>query len=1125
MNMLVPVGRQQPALTDDDIIRAAGRAAFHNGCHYAATGRVRQLTISEDGSVIEAETQGSTRRPYRQHVVLRGPTGSPLEIRGTCTCPVGFNCKHIAAVLVAARRKAQAGGTALVAASTAAPPARAVSAEPPMPLELGRWLNELNRLTPDATPQPAAQRQQVVYVLSANSAARGIDLLDIQPFSANLLKTGETGSTRPLTVDRWSVLNMPACADAADRIILNRLHNRRANTPSPEDDPPDTLRRILETGRARWMDRKDTVLSEGPARAGRLNWRIHDDDGSQGLTIELDGPARPIRIPAPWYIEPDSAQIGPITLDIPQPVIGPLLAAPPIPILQANQVREELLRRFGDAAIPMPAEMPPPELIEAAPVPCLRLMAGTGQGAAAAIGQSAMVRVTPPALARLSFRYGPVSVGFRQTVEVIGAGGRFYRVARAGQAESEATGTLGESGFRRLGDLFPYVLRLPNADDFVLADNDGSAWLRIMIDDIPRLRRDGWEIAIDPDFPLRVLEATGDVTAELEESSGIDWLELHLGVVVDGERLDLVPGLVRMIAATRGTDLVSALADAPDNAPFVLPLPDGRLLSIPLGRIRTMLFALSDLFGSGGIDAQNDRIGFTRLDAADLAALESAVPEVVWQGGEILRTLGRQLREAGGSIPSVSLPAGFLGTLRSYQAQGMNWLQFLAGAGMGGVLADDMGLGKTVQTLAHLSVEKAEGRLDRPSLIVCPTSLVANWALEAERFAPALRVLVLHGPERKQHFAAIGEHDMVITSYKLISRDETVLTAQEWHVVVLDEAQTIKNPLAETTRLACSLRARHRLCLSGTPLENHLGELWSLFNFLSPGFLGSAKSFRSRYRVPIEKHGDETRRAMLAKRVRPFLLRRTKEDVAPDLPPKTEMLEPVELEPAQRAIYDSIRLAMHARVRQAIAERGLARSGIIILDALLKMRQACCDPRLLKMTATRRVKAGSAKLERLMELLTTLLDEGRRVLVFSQFTSMLALIIPRLDAADIPFALLTGDTVDRQVPIRRFQSGETPVFLLSLKAGGTGLNLTAADTVIHYDPWWNPSVENQATDRAHRIGQDKPVFVYRLVTTDTIEQKMELLKARKRALVAGILEAERGGALAMTEADIELLFG
>ena len=700
-----------------------------------------------------------------------------------------------------------------------------------------------------------------------------------------------------------------------------------------------------------------------------------------------------------------------------------------------------------------------------------------------------------------------------------------FRVIQDRAAETAAAAQLSAFGFRRVAEAMPYSWPNRHHNDLLLPGDDGADWLQFLVEEIPRLRRAGWTVEIDPDFPLRVIEAAGDVTAELQEGSGIDWLELHLGVMVEGERVDLVPGLVKIITATVGASLADMLSKAADDANFVVPLDDGRLLSIPLVRVRTMLLALAELFAGGGLDAEAGRVGFSRLDAADLSALESAVPEIVWQGGETLRALGRQLREAGGAMPRAVLPEAFRGTLRPYQAQGVDWLQFLRGAGIGGVLADDMGLGKTVQTLAHLAIERAEGRLDRPALIVCPTSLVPNWCLETQRFAPDLKVLVLHGPARKERFAEIAAHDVVITSYKLLTRDEAVLTAQDWHVVVLDEAQTIKNPAAETTKLATRLRARQRLCLSGTPLENHLGELWSLFDFLAAGFLGSQRSFRSRFRLPIEKHGDEDRRALLARRVRPFLLRRTKEEVATDLPPKTEIVEQVALEPAQRAIYESIRLAMHARVRQAIAERGLARSGIIILDALLKLRQACCDPRLLKLATVKRAKPGSAKLERLMELLGTLLDEGRRVLVFSQFTSMLALIIPRLDEADIPFALLTGDTVDRQAPIRRFQSGEVPVFLLSLKAGGTGLNLTAADTVIHYDPWWNPAVEDQATDRAHRIGQDKKVFVHRLVTIDTIEQKMELLKARKRALVAGILEAERGGALRLTEADIDTLFG
>jgi SNF2 family DNA or RNA helicase len=435
-----------------------------------------------------------------------------------------------------------------------------------------------------------------------------------------------------------------------------------------------------------------------------------------------------------------------------------------------------------------------------------------------------------------------------------------------------------------------------------------------------------------------------------------------------------------------------------------------------------------------------------------------------------------------------------------------------------------MGLGKTVQTLAHLAIEQAAGRLDRPALLICPTSLIPNWIREAERFAPGLRVLPLHGKQRKERFDEIAAHDLVLTTYPLLARDHATLTGQPWHAVILDEAQAIRNPKAETSRIVGRLQATQRLCLTGTPLQNHLGELWALFDFLAPGFLGAESTFRKHYRTPIEKHGDAARQDALRRRVRPFLLRRTKEEVVRDLPPKTEIIEPVEMEAAQRAIYEGIRLAMHAKVKAAIASRGLARSGIVILDALLKLRQACCDPRLVKVPAAQKAKAGSAKLDRLLELLTVLTGEGRRVLVFSQFTSMLALIEARLREAGIAHLLLTGETRDRDTPVRRFQAGEVPVFLISLKAGGVGLNLTAADTVIHYDPWWNPAAEDQATDRAHRIGQDKPVFVHRLVALQSIEEKMELLKERKRALVATVLQGEEGGALRLTEADVEELF-
>lgn len=320
------------------------------------------------------------------------------------------------------------------------------------------------------------------------------------------------------------------------------------------------------------------------------------------------------------------------------------------------------------------------------------------------------------------------------------------------------------------------------------------------------------------------------------------------------------------------------------------------------------------------------------------------------------------------------------------------------------------------------------------------------------------------------------------------------------------------------------LQANQRLCLTGTPMENNLGELWSIFHFLMPGWLGDSKRFTQDYRTPIERHGDTERMAHLASRIRPFLLRRTKEQVATELPAKTEMIHWVELSDAQRDTYEAVRVAMDKKVREEIARSGAARSQIVILDALLKLRQVCCDLRLVKGTEIKGTFADKGKLGSLLEMLEELLSEGRKVLLFSQFTSMLALIEFELEKRGIRYSLLTGDTRDRRAPVQQFQNGESDVFLISLKAGGTGLNLTAADTVIHYDPWWNPASENQATDRAYRIGQDKPVFVFKLITRGTVEEKIQLLQQEKAALAAGLLDGGQTGQWRMGDEEIEALF-
>ena len=435
-----------------------------------------------------------------------------------------------------------------------------------------------------------------------------------------------------------------------------------------------------------------------------------------------------------------------------------------------------------------------------------------------------------------------------------------------------------------------------------------------------------------------------------------------------------------------------------------------------------------------------------------------------------------------------------------------------------------MGLGKTVQTLAHLLIEKAAGRLNRPTLVVAPTSVLHNWESEIARFAPDLRCLILQGPQRKREFEHLANVELVITTYPLLARDRKALAAVQYSAIVLDEAQNIKNASTQAARALGELRAQHRICLTGTPLENHLGELWSLFRFLMPGFLGEEAMFRRLYRTPIEKNGDSERRNQLAERLRPFMLRRTKEMVTPELPPKTEVIQRITLAGAQRDLYEAVRAVVDRELRANLERQGLAGSHVVLLDALLKLRQTCCDPRLVRLAGARDITE-SAKLGALMERLPSLIEEGRRVLVFSQFAEMIKLIALAATQARIPYVTLTGETTDRKTPVEQFQAGLVPVFLISLRAGGVGLNLTAADTVIHYDPWWNPAVERQATDRAHRIGQDKPVFVYKLIVAGSVEERILELQERKANLAASILTGGSLSGEALTLQDVDQLLG
>ena len=631
----------------------------------------------------------------------------------------------------------------------------------------------------------------------------------------------------------------------------------------------------------------------------------------------------------------------------------------------------------------------------------------------------------------------------------------------------------------------------------------------------------GFDIEIEPGFPIS-MEDIPEPSLELAAGTDVGWFRLSLGVDVDGKRVDLAPALAKLIAAQKDPEQWLAALPTVQHVLLSVPVPDrvkgAQIVRITGERVAAILKPVFEWFQGGGVSE------ISGLQAALLPDLPNDT--VLYLGRDHPAWLAMRDKLRGGAeLVPINAAAGFKATLRPYQNHGLAWLTHLYELGMGGVLADDMGLGKTVQTLAHLHRLHSAAISAKPSLIIAPTSVLSNWQREAERFAPTLKIYRHHGSVRSSTAKAFANADLVLTSYPLLQRDEKMLADVEWNVVVFDEAQTLKNAKAKTYQSAQSLKAHQRIALTGTPMENHLGELWAIYNVLIPGLLGNLEGFNSIFRHPIEQRADSEQMKKLKGRIRAFILRRGRDQVLNELPPKTEYTRWIELETAQADMYESLRTAIHEDIRKVIDKKGLKQSTIHILDALLKLRQVCCDPRLVKLpgAAARAMGAGSAKLDWLSTHVPELMEEGRKVLIFSQFTSMLALIADMLNEQKIAFALLTGDTLDRDTPIEQFQSGKVSVFLLSLKAGGVGLNLTAADTVIHYDPWWNPAVEAQATARAHRMGQDKPVIVTKLVAKGTLEERMLTMLARKRDLASALLDGEGNALTGLTVADVDAL--
>ncbi|MEL6749803.1 MAG: DEAD/DEAH box helicase [Pseudomonadota bacterium] len=1093
-------------LTRQDINRHINQTYISRGDSYYIQGRVHELEVLRGGTQITSSVAGSNRKTYQVIVNLNyHPESTTLvQIRGHCSCPVGYNCKHVAATLLAHEKQIRLSNEN--------------DAPPDLDPILRYWLNTIQHSAKSTTASPESTHQfELHYVLSLTHDNRlGNPLLQIANYKTRRLKSRNSWSkgTQLTQVSQSQSTFLTAQDKELARLLEANSaefgYRRHQNAILQGDVAPYLLERLIRSGRAHWESLEGAILNLGQPQPGQINWQLEQ----QQAKITITEPAGLTLLPVapPWYLDPQTWQAGPLQTELPANIAATLIQAPPIPVRQCEQVAKVLQQHFPNKSLPLPKAKIKLTGKDIKPQPCLSLVTREN--------------LTMPFYdyednwddyAELSFQYGDTQVNPAdpETILLQQTGNHFEQIKRRPTLERKHKKILVQSGLKKVttrrgtyNSINSTRYQHPEAE---------AGWLDFVSNTTPALRQQGWKITFAPGFRYNLVEAD-DWYADLDEGSGENWFNLELGVTIEGKSFNLLRILVDFIQNERHANTLNEWLDHPADTELRLPLADGRLLRVPFGKVRHIIETLVELYDPNALN-KDGQLTISRYQAAQLQALDEV--KLIWGGLEGPRRLAKQLANFD-CINTIQPPDSLRAELRPYQQYGLNWLQFLREYGLSGILADDMGLGKTVQALAHLLVEKQAGRTKHPSLVVAPTSLMMNWAREAAKFAPDLRIVTLQGSDRQQHFSHLPEYDLVLSTYPLLPRDSDVLLQQHWHLLILDEAQNIKNPRSKVAYTARRLQAEYRLCLTGTPIENHLGELWSQFHFLMPGLLGDEKHFRQLFRKPIENQGDELRQKQLQQRVAPFILRREKTQVVQELPEKTEIITDVELSGGQQQLYETVRIAMHDKIRKAIDKKGIERSQIIILDALLKLRQICCDPRLLKLDTAAKVKE-SAKLQRLMELLPEMISEGRRVLLFSQFTSMLALIEKALAEHTIDYVKLTGQTRDRATPIDRFQNGEVPLFLISLKAGGAGLNLTAADTVIHYDPWWNPAVERQATDRAHRIGQKNKVFVYKLITQGTVEEKINNLQQKKQALADALFDGEQNKA-ALTRDDLYNLF-
>ncbi len=1086
-------------LSDRGLRRLLGARTFLRGLDYEKRRVVGDLKVSHSNAT--AKIKGSDADPYLTTVSLGGE-----GIASQCSCPAfqktGHHCKHVAALLITVRNQARAKNPPQApkppaptngASSSAAQQAASGRDKSSRRRERRRRQNQQGQTPPGVelpNPEAVSRATGLGAWVAPDSAIRRLDLeyrVHVRPsgLTVTVLDLDARVPLLPSSALAWQAIS--PTPDRGALRILARFESGNARHPAVDvrgEDAADLLplmrgrRVLLEPALMQLRFEEEPLVPHfhlemvgGDTIVAKASFRSESSVRSFALSNGGWFEGSP-----GWHIDTTEGIARPIDLRVSPAALRRLVRTPTV-----AEPASELIALIAQGLPKLSLELgaPLPDLSQVADVvdipPQFRMRAS-----GSLVGAEVSLRTA----------YGDLEVEVRAdgiSPPII------VRPPEPGQTRSTCIRTDIVAQQEAVQLLLDLGLRPDESGESFVAEGDAA--LKFWSEGIGSLP-ETWDLYV-PEELVGVQLRSQPVQMRAKVSSGVDWLNVQIswesaGVDIDRREIE------RCLREGKKFVRLSDNSYAPLDAERVQSLVDrevelmasqgknGKLPLSQVGRVQELLNQVNDPKLSASVKQL-----FKKISSFD-------------------------------EIKQVKKPRALRATLRPYQEQGLSWLKFIHDLGTGGILADDMGLGKTIQTIALLLCVKQEIK-DIKALIVAPTSVVGNWQREIHRFTKTLTTALWHGAGRKEQQKELTTANVIITSYALLRRDIELLKKLKLDYVILDEAQAIKNPQSATAQAAKDLEPSRRLALTGTPIENRLSEVWSIFDFVAPGILPPLAKFEERYSRPIDQ-GDSKAAARLKSTIHPFILRRTKLEVADDLPPKIESDKVIDVVGEQRAIYNQVLREVRAQVMGEVEKSGLAKSQLHILAGLTKLRQAACDPRLLGLPKEFSHE-DSAKVTAFRELIEEAQAGGHRVLVFSQFVSMLKILRSALDEDKVKYEYLDGSTQDRTERIDRFQSDPTiSVFLISLKAGGSGLNLTAADTVIHFDPWWNPAVEDQASDRAHRIGQNKVVTVYRLVAGGTIEEKILELKEKKRELVSSVLSEDAGGAKKLSRADLDDLF-